>query len=310
LLTAGAMSGGCSTARPSATDYLKSLQQTAMQGDFARTAAIDVATECPECNPEETAFAQHIVGAEQGFSAGCKGLPRAEASYRQVGTMMESANSIPEYATFVATRMCQVAEQYQICTAPGRRLTPIGDPIAPAGALVEAIDQCRRSNPAEADEILNRAIAQESEFINRAVMAGDLVNAKPELRVYSACPRSSKQRAQQWRATIAQEESAQREVAARISMQVKNMLCDDQYYARNPETGYPSVIAGMNLRHGGKIEADSSVEHLSETDAKETRMATLSWELSIADDLSADQARETLNQAYLRASKDPSYCGK
>jgi hypothetical protein len=310
VLSACAIDGGCSAAKPSSSDYLKSLQQTAMRGEFARTARVDISAECPACTPEDTIFAQNIVSAEQGFGAGCKGMPAAEASYRKIKTLMEPGNSSPEYETFVTTRRCQVAEQYQTCTAPGHRLVAIGDDLAPAGALVAAIDQCRESNSAEANEILNRAIAQESESINRAVLAGNFASAKPELRVYTALPRSSRQRAEQWRATIAAEESGQRDSAARTSAQVKSMVCDDHYYAHNQETDFATTVAGMNMRHGGKIESDDPVEHVSSTDAKETRLASLSWALSNVEELSASQAREMLNQAYARASKDRSYCGR
>ena len=309
LLSASAAVSGCATTRPS-TDYLKSLQQTVMRGEFAQTARVDVATECPTCDPEETIFAQHIVSAEQGFGAGCKGIPGAEASYRKIRTMMEPGNSIPEYESFVTNRVCQVAEQYQACTAPEHRLVPAGDGAAPVGALTAAIDQCHESNPAEADEILNRAIAQESEFINRAILAADFAGAKPELRVYAALPRSNQQRAEQWRTTIAGEESAQRAVAARTRAQVKNMVCDDSYYLRNSETGSATIVAGLNMRHRGRIKPDNSFELVSRTDTKESRMAVLTWELSNAEELSAADAREMLNEAYVLASKDRSYCGK
>jgi hypothetical protein len=308
LLSASAMVGGCSTSTSPSADYLKRLQQTAMRGEFAHPARVEVATECPACDPEETILAQHIVSAEQEFAAGCKGIPGAEASYRKIRTMMEPGNSIPQYESFVTNRMCQVAEQYQACTAPGHRLVPIGRATAPTGALTDAIEQCRESNPAEADEILNRAIAQESESINRAILAGDFADAKPELRLYAALPRSNQQRAEQWRTTIAGEESVQRAAAARTSAQVKNMVCDDSYYVRNPETGYAILVAGMNMRH--RIAPDNPLEHVSTTDTRESRMAVLSWELSNVEELSAADAREMLNEAYARASKDSSYCGK
>jgi hypothetical protein len=310
LLGASGLVSGCSTARPSATDYLKSLQQGAMRGEFARSAKVDVAMDCPACNPDEANFAQHVAGAEQGFSAGCKGLPAAEASYRKIKTMMDPANSIPEYQTFVLNRMCEVAEQYQTCTAPGHRLVPIGDATAPAGALVAAIDQCRESNQEEANEILNRAIAQEGESVNRRILAGNFADAKPELRVYAALPRSSRQRAEQWRSTIAAEETAHGAAVARTAQQVRNMVCDERCILRNPETGYATVVPGMNLSHGGKIETDNPGEHASATDAKEARMAMLGSELSNAEELSATEARDLLNQAYVRASKDRSYCSK
>jgi hypothetical protein len=300
---------GCATTRNSA-DYLRNLQQSAMRGEFARGGRVDVASICPACNPEEIIFAQNIVEAEQGFGTGCKGMPLAEDSYRKISATMGPINSIPEYQTFVAVRMCEVAEQYQTCTAPGYRVIPISTATAPAGALVAAIDQCRESNQGEANEILNRAIAQEGESVNRAILAGNFADAKPELRVYAALPRSSRQRAEQWRSTIAAEETAHGAAAVRTARQVRNMVCDERCILRNPETGYATIVPGMNLRHGGKIETDNPGEHVSATDAKEARMAMLGSELSNAEELSATEARDLLNQAYARASKDRSYCSK
>src|SRR5271166_4001501 len=61
---------------------------------------------------------------------------------------------LPEYGTHLATRMCQVAEQYQTCASPLHPIVPIGDNASPAGALIATIAECRKSNPTEADEIL------------------------------------------------------------------------------------------------------------------------------------------------------------
>jgi hypothetical protein len=307
LLGAAFALGGCSTVKPSTT-YLKGLQQIAMQGGFAVGASVDVAGECPSCGPEETVFAQNIIGAEQKFGVGCKGVPEAEASYRSVRAMMNPQNSIPEYAAWVANRMCVVADQYQACTTSPRRVVPAGAGEDPAGALTAAIDECRVSNPAEADDILNRAIAQEGESVNRAILAGDYMIAKPELRVYAALPRSSKLRAEEWRNTIANEESADSTARSRILARIKSMVCDESYYAQNPDTGYANMLGALNMSHGGRIGPDNPFEPVSKTDTKESRMAVLSWELSNSEELSTGDAQQMLQRAYDRAAKDSSYC--
>jgi hypothetical protein len=308
MLSAGTLMCGCSTTRPSIV-YLKDLQQTAIRGGFASGASVNVAAECPTCGPEETLLAENIVNAEEKFGAGCKGMPDAEASYRRVRSMMEPTNSIAEYRTYLAARMCQVADQYQGCTALPHRVVPIGSEATPAGALTGAIDQCRESNPAEADEILNRAIAQESESISHALMAGDFATAQREVGVYAALPRSNQQRADEWRNAIADEECAAKAVSARTSARVKRMVCDENYYVHNPDTGYLRTVGGMNMSHGGRIGPDNPFEAPAPNDTRESRMAVLTWELSSAEELSAIDAQRMLQSAYDRAAKDHSYCG-
>lgn len=307
LLGASALISACATVRPS-DDYLKNLQLSAIRGEFAQNTRVDVANECPTCDPEATIFAQNVVSAERGFGDGCKGMPSAEASYRKIKTMMEPDNSIPQYEAFVTNRMCQVAEQYQSCAAPEHREIPIGDSAAPAGALTAAIDRCRESNPDHADEILNRAIAQEAESISRSILTSEFDQARRELRVYAALPRSNRQRAQQWRVAIADGQSVQREVAAQTTAEVHSMVCDDRYYVRNPEDGYANIVPGMNMRRGGRLE-DGPFERIA-TDSKESRMAVLSGALSDEAELPQAEAQEILSKAYARASKDKSYCGK
>jgi len=307
LLGAALALWGCSTVKPSAA-YLKGLQQNAMQGGFAAGESVDVAGECPSCGPEETIFAQNIVNAELKFAAGCKGIPPAEASYLRVRAMMDSTNSLPGYQTWIANRMCQVAEHYQACATSPNRAVPAGDRDDPAGALTAAIDQCRVSNAAEADEILDHAIAQEGESVNRAVLAGDYTIAKPELRVYAALPRSSKLRAEEWRNTIANEESADKAATKRIAARIKSMVCDENYYAQNPETGYANTVGALNMRNGGRLGPDNPFESVSQTDTKESRMAVLSWELSNSEELSATDAHQMLQSAYDHAAKDRSFC--
>jgi hypothetical protein len=310
LLVLGACAGlgGCSTIKPS-TAYLIGLQQTAMHGGFAPGTEFDLAAQCPRCAPQETAFAQNIINAEQKFGAGCKGIADAEQSYRRVRALMDVRNSIPEYGTFVASRMCQVANQYQVCSTSPHRTVPAGDSADPAGAVTAAIEQCRVSNPAEADEILDRAIAQEGESVNRAVLAGDFASAKPELRVYAALPRSSKARAEEWHTTIASEESADKASNSRLYARIKSMVCDENYYAQNPDTGYAGVVGALNMSHGGRIGPDNPFEPVSQTDTRESRMAVLTWELSNSEELSASDAHQLLQGAYVRAAKDSSYCG-
>ncbi len=307
FLSATAAICGCSTVKPS-TDYLKNLQQEALRGEV-QTASLDVSRECPTCSPDEAIFAQQIVDAEQRFGAGCKGMPSAEASYRMIKTMIQPDNAIAGYKDFVANRMCQVAEKYQACAAPEHRAVAAGDSAAPAGALIAAIDQCRELNPGEADEILNRAIAQESESVNRAVLAGDYADAKPELRIYAALPRSNQQRAEEWRNSIADEESTAKALTAQTSAEIKSMVCDETYFVRNTETGYGNTVGGLNMRHGGRIGPDNPFVPVSKTDTKESRMATLTWELSNADEVSVTEAQKMLRNAYAHAAKDPSYCG-
>jgi hypothetical protein len=307
LLGATLALGGCSTIKLSTT-YLKGLQQIAMQGGFAAGASVDVAGECPSCSTEETVFAQNVINAEQKFGAGCKGVPDAEASYRSVRAMMNPQNSIPEYSAWVANRLCVVADQYQACSTSPGRVVPAGAGEDPAGALTAAIDECRVSNPAEADDILNRAIAEEGEFVNHAIMSGDYEIAKPELRIYAALPRSSELRAAEWRNTIAGEESADSTARSRISARIKSMVCDESYYAQNPDTGYVNMLGALNMSHGGKIGPDNPFEPVSKTDTKESRMAVLSWELSNSEELPTGDARQMLQSAYDRAAKDSTYC--
>jgi hypothetical protein len=307
LLFIGAVFCGCSTVKPS-TDYVRSLQQAALRGEV-QSGPLDVAHECPICNPDEAIFAQQIVDAEQRFGAGCKEIPGAEASYRMIKAMMQSDDLVPGYKNFVDTRMCQVAEKYQACAAPEHRAVSVGDSTGPAGALIAAIDQCREHNPAEADEILNRAIAMESESINRAVLAGNYADAKPELRIYAALPRSNQQRAQEWRTSIADEEFAAKTLSAQTSAELKGMVCDDSYFVRNPETGYGTTVGGLNMRKGGRIGSDNPFWPVSKTDTKESRLASLIWELSNANEISMADAQKMLQRAYARAAKDPSYCG-
>jgi len=307
-LSACAQVFGCAPANPSLA-YLKGVQQTAIGGGFAQSRRLDVAGQCPTCTPDETIFAERIAGAEQGFDAGCNGMPIAEADYRQVKTMLTPDNSTAAYGTFVTARMCQVAEQYQACTAPAHRQLPAGDSAAPAGALTAAINQCHESNPAEAEEILDRAIAQESESINRSIQTADFERARPELPIYAALPRSNQQRAEQWRTTIANEESAEREASVRTAARVRSMVCDDNYYVQNPETGYANMIGGMNMRHGGRIGPDNPFEPVSKTDTKETRMAVLTVALSNIEELPLADAQELLTKAYALAATDKSYCG-
>jgi hypothetical protein len=307
LLILSASICGCSTVKPS-SEYIKSLQQEALSGQI-QSGALDVGRDCPTCNPDEAVFAQQIVDAEQRFASGCNGIPGAEASYRIIKTMIGPDNSLPGYQTFVANRMCQVAEKYQSCSAPEHRSVSVGENGTPAGALIGAIEECRAQNPSEADEILNRAIAQESESINRAVLAGDYAGAKPELRIYAALPRADRQRAEEWWATIADEESEAKAESRKTAAEVKNMVCDDTYFARNPETGYGSTVGGLNMRHGGHIGSDNPFDPLAKTDTKESRMATLMWELSNADEVSIADAQKMLQHAYAHAAKDPSYCG-
>jgi len=297
----------CSTVKPS-SEYIKNLQQQALSGEI-QSGALDVGRECPTCNPDETVLAQQIVDAEQRYRAGCKGTPAAEASYRIIKTMIGPDNSIPGYQTFIANRMCQVAEKYQRCAAPEHRSVAAGENGAPAGALIGAIEECRAHNPDEADEILNRAIAQESESINRAVLAGDLADARRELRIYAALPRADRQRADEWTSTIAAEEVAAKADSRKTAGELRNMVCDETYFVRNPETGYGSTLGGLNMRHGGRIGSDNPFDPLAKTDTRETRMATLSWELSNADEVSVGDAQKMLQRAYAHAAKDPSYCG-
>jgi hypothetical protein len=298
---------GCAAAKPS-TAYLEGLQQAAMHGGLGPRMNVDVAGECPSCSPEETVFARNIINAEQKFGAGCNAVPDVEASYRRVRSTIDSRNSIPEYRAYVANRMCVVADQYQACTTSPRRVVPAGNSDDPASALTAAIDQCRASNPAEADEILNRAIAQEGESVNRAVLSGDYSIAKPELRIYAALPRSSKLRAEEWRNTIANEESADNAASTRLSARIKSMVCDENYYAQNSETGYANMVGALNMSHGGRIGPDNPFEPVSRTDTKESRMAVLSWELSGSEELSTTDARQMLQSAYDHAAKDSSYC--
>src|SRR5271166_1466325 len=299
---------GCSTTKPSII-FLKDLQQTAIRGGFASGARANAAAECPNCSPQETLLAENIVNAELKFGAGCKGIPDAAASYRQVRTMMEPTNSLPEYGTHLATRMCQVAEQYQTCASPLHPIVPIGDNASPAGALTATIAECRKSNPAEADEILNRAIAQESESISRALMAGDFATAQREVGVYAALPRSNQQRADEWRTAIADEEWADKAVSTRASARIRSMVCDENYYVHNPDTGYLRTIGGMNMSHGGRIGPDNPFEPPAPNDTRDSRMAVLSWELASAEELSVTDAQRMLQNAYNRAAKDHSYCG-
>jgi hypothetical protein len=221
---------------------------------------------------------------------------------------MEPSNSLPEYATYLANRMCQVVEQYQTCAAPPHRIVPIGDTASPAGALTAMVEQCRESNPAEADEILNRAIAQESESISGALMAGDFAAARRELSVYAALPHSNPQRADEWRNASADEERADKARSARTSAAVKSMVCDENYYVPNPDTGYLRVVGGMNMSHGGRIGPDNPFEQRAPNDTRESRMAMLAWELSNAEELSVSDAQRMLQSAYTRAAKDHSYC--
>lgn len=306
LLFLGAAICGCSAAKPS-NDYLKSLEQAAMRGEV-QSGTLDVARECPTCSPDEAIFAQQIVDAEQRFGARCEEIPAAEASYRMIRTMMQPNDLVPGYQNFVDGRMCQVAEKYQACAAPGHRAVSAGDSTGPAGALNAAIDQCRAHNPSEADEIVNRAVALESESINRAVLSGDYADATPELRIYAALPRSSRQRAEEWRISIADEEVAAKTRSALTSTELKGMVCEDSYFVRNPETGYGNMVGGLNMRHGGRIGSDNPFEPVSKTDTKESRMASLVWELSNADEISTADAQKMLERAYARAARDPSYC--
>jgi hypothetical protein len=307
LLLLGAAICGCSTVKPS-TDYLKNLQQAALRGEI-QSGTLDVAHECPTCNPDEAILAQQIVDAEQRFGAGCKEIPGAEASYRMIKATMQPDDLVPGYKNFVDNRMCQVAEKYQACAAPGHRVVSAGDTTGPAGALNAAIDQCREHNPAEADEIVNRAIALESESINRDVLSGDYADAKPELRIYASLPRSNRQRAEEWRTSIADEEFAAKTLSMQTSAELKAMVCDDSYFVRNPETGYGNTVGGLNMRKGGRIGSDNPFEPVSKIDTKESRMATLIWELSNADEISMADAQKMLQRAYARAAKDRSYCG-
>jgi hypothetical protein len=222
--------------------------------------------------------------------------------------MMDPASVVPEYATYVAGRMCQVADRYETCTEPPHRAIPIGNEATPTGALTGAIEQCRVSNPAAAGEILNRAIAQESESISSAIMAGDLITARRELRVYAALPRANQQRADEWRNAIADEEQANKALSARASATVKSMVCDENYYVSNPETGYLRSVSGMNMSHGGRIAPNDPFGG-TPNDTRESRMAMLAWELSSAEELSTSDAQRMLQSAYSRAAKDHSYCG-
>jgi hypothetical protein len=307
LLILSASICGCSTVKPS-SEYLKTLQQEALSGQI-QSGPLEVGRECPTCSPDEAVLAQQIVDAEQRFASGCKEIAGAEASYRIIKTMIGPDNSIPRYQTFVADRMCQVAEKYQRCAAPDHRLVPVAEDGAPAGALIGAIDECRAHNPDEADEILNRAIAQESESINRAVLAGDYNYAKPELRIYAALPRADRERAEEWRATIADEESDAKAESRKTAAQLKSMVCDETYFARNSENGYGNTLGGLNMRHGGRIGSDNPFDPMAKTDTKESRMATLTWELSNADEVSVGDAQKMLQRAYAHAAKDPTYCG-
>jgi len=307
LVTCAAVWGGCATVKPS-SDYVKNLQQAALRGE-AQTGALEVAHECPTCTPDETVFAQQIVAAEQRFGAGCKGIAGAEASYRMIKAMIQPDNSIPGYSGFVANRMCQVAEKYQACAAPEHRELSAGDSAGLAAGLASAIAQCRETNPGEADEILNRAIAAESEAVSRALLSDDYANAKREWRIYAALPRSNKQRAEEWRVSIADEESSAHALHAKTSFELKGMVCDESYFVRNPETGYGVTVGGLNMRNGGRIGSDNPFEPVSKMDTRESRMATLTWELSNADEISMIDAQKMLLSAYQHAAKDPAYCG-
>ena len=307
MLGAAIAFGGCSSVKLS-TLYVKGLQQTAMRGGFAGAAKVDVAGECPSCGPEDTILAQNIINAEQKFAAGCTGIPESEASYLRVRAMLDAQNSLPEYAGYVAGRMCRVADRYATCATSPRRIIAAGSADDPAGALNGAIEQCRTSNPDEADEILNRSIAQESEAINRAVLADDYSIAKSELSVYAALPRSSRLRAEEWRNTLANEESLESAAHKRTSIRIRSMVCDENYYAQNPDTGYVNTLGGLNMSEGGKIGTDNPFVAVSKTDTRESRMAVLTWELSRSEEVPVTDAQQMLQQAYNHAAKDPSYC--
>jgi hypothetical protein len=87
------------------------------------------------------------------------------------------------------------------------------------------------------------------------------------------------------------------------------MVCDDTYYVQNSETGYASMLGGLNMRRGGRIGPDNPFEQASKTDTKESRMAILSLALSNVEELPLADAREMLTKAYAHASTDKSYCG-
>jgi len=85
------------------------------------------------------------------------------------------------------------------------------------------------------------------------------------------------------------------------------MVCDEDYFVRNPETGYGTTVGGMNVRHGGRIGPDNPFVQISKSDTRESRMAVLTGELSDAEELPASDAQQRLQSAYQRATKDNSY---
>ena len=307
LLTGCATLGGCSTVKPS-TAYLNNLQQIAMHRGFASGARSDVYGECPSCSVGEAAFAQNIIDAELNYARGCGGVADAEANYQRVRAMMDPSNSTPAYQAFVSDRVCRIADRYQKCATSPERSIAAGDRNNPAGALTAAIDQCRMTNPAQADEILDRAIADKEDAINRALLSDDYATAARELRVYAALPRANQQRAEQWRSTIENEESADHATRKRIAGRVRSMVCDEHYDVRNPETGYAKTVSGLNMRNGGKIVPENPYQPVSRADTPETRMTMLAWELSNLEDMPSGDAREMLQRAYDRAHRDSSYC--
>jgi len=196
---------GCSKSSASSA-YLQGLEQRAIAGDLARAGNVDLAVECPACNADEIAFAQNVVAAEKGMARGCAGLPAAESSYRNVARLADPVTlpTSPEYQEFVGQQTCEAAGRYERCTEPANRRISISDASGPAGALIEAIDSCRKYNPAAAEDIVNLAIAHEAQAITEDLMAAKYDRAKPELRIYDALPRSNKERVAQWRMALSQ----------------------------------------------------------------------------------------------------------
>ena len=214
---AGAVLSGCSR-NPSSADYLKGLQKAAVQGSLAHIGNIDASTQCPTCSSAQIEFAKAMVAAEKGMEGTCRTLPTAESNYRYIEQSLsrEDLAADADYQDFIQHRTCVVARKYQECTEPDVRNLSIGDESGPAGALVSAIDECRKFNPLEADEILDRAIAREAQAVSFDILASDWNHASPEVKVYEALPRSNKERVAQWRSAIAKEEAAEHSLPPRF----------------------------------------------------------------------------------------------
>jgi hypothetical protein len=210
IASASAVLSGCSR-NVSSAEYLEGLQKAAVQGSLGHISNIDASAECPTCSADQLELAKAMVAAEKGMEGGCRNLPAAESSYRFIEQSLSKGNlsAQSDYLDFIQHRTCVVAQKYQECTEPGDRHLLIADQSGPAGALVAAIDECRKSNPLEADEILDRAIAREAQEISIDILSSDWDRATPELKIYEALPRSNKDRVAQWRSAMTKEEAAE-----------------------------------------------------------------------------------------------------